>query len=89
VVSCDELVMPIWEYSCRACGQQFEALVRGSETPSCPACNSQDLNRLISVPAVKSESTRQLALQAAKKRDAKRGSELARAQREYELRHND
>jgi hypothetical protein len=44
---------------------------------------------MISVPAVKSESTHALALKAAKKRDKKQASEINRAQREYELHHND
>ena len=81
--------MPIYEYACRACNHRFEALVRASDTPVCAACGSRDLERLISVPAVKSDNTHQLALEAAKKRDAKKGSEMARAQREYELSHND
>jgi putative FmdB family regulatory protein len=81
--------MPLYEYSCRGCGQQFEILVRAGDTPRCGACGSEDLERLISRPAVKSDSTHELALKAAKKRDAKAGSELARAQREYELHHND
>ena len=81
--------MPIYEYSCRGCGHQFEALVRGSSVPVCPTCASADLERLISLPAVKSEGTHRLALAAAKKRDARLGSEKARAQREYELSHND
>lgn len=81
--------MPIYEYACRACGHRFERLVRASDTPVCDACGSADLERLISQPAVKSEGTHQLALNAAKKRDAKLGAENARAQREYELHHND
>jgi len=27
--------MPIFEYACRACGHEFETLVRRAETPSC------------------------------------------------------
>ena len=47
------------------------------------------LERLLSIPAVKSDSTHALALKAAKKRDSKQASEINRAQREYELHHND
>ena len=81
--------MPIFEYSCKACGKQFETLVRTGTTPACPACQSEELERLISIPAVKSENTHAQALQAAKKRDQKQGADNARAQREYELHHND
>jgi putative FmdB family regulatory protein len=43
--------MPLYEYSCRECESQFELLVRGSETPQCPACASDKLEKLLSVPA--------------------------------------
>jgi len=81
--------MPIYEYACRGCGKQFEVLVRKGDTPACPSCASQDLEKLLSEIAVKSDNTHALALKAAKRRDAKRGAEHARAQREYELKHND
>ena len=54
-----------------------------------PACDSTDLEKLISSPAIKSETTHDLAMRAAKKRDKIQGSEKAREQREYELNHND
>jgi putative FmdB family regulatory protein len=82
--------MPIFEYSCKGCGKEFEALVRSnSPAPACPACKSADLEKLISRPAIKSESTHGLAMKAAHKRDKKAGAEKAREQREYELHHND
>ena len=79
--------MPIYEYECRGCGNRFDLLVRGKETAACPACASQDLERLLSLPAVKSESTHSLAMAAAKKRDRKQASENIRKQREYEANH--
>jgi putative FmdB family regulatory protein len=81
--------MPIYEYCCRACGHQFELLVLKHTTAACPQCQSAELERQVSVPALKSETTHALALKAAKKRDRKQGAENARAQREYELHHND
>ena len=41
--------MPLYEYACRQCDKEFEALVRASDTPSCPACHSDDLQRKLSV----------------------------------------
>ncbi len=41
--------MPLYEYSCKACDHQFEALVRGSEAPECPACQGRELERRLSV----------------------------------------
>jgi putative FmdB family regulatory protein len=51
--------MPLYEYRCGACAHQFELLVRAGDTPSCPACASRDLGRLVSAFAVDSEGTRQ------------------------------
>ena len=81
--------MPIYEYACQACGNQFETLVRTGDTPACPACASTELEKLLSGVAIKSDATHGLALKAARRRDAKQGAENARAQREYELKHND
>lgn len=53
--------MPIFEYRCRGCQATFEALVRASDTPVCPACASADLERLASLFAVDSAGTRQAA----------------------------
>jgi len=43
------LVMPLYEYACKTCANQFEALVRSSETPACPACHGTALERRQSV----------------------------------------
>ncbi len=40
--------MPLFEYECKKCGHQFEALVIGSRTPACPRCQSQDLQKKVS-----------------------------------------
>jgi putative FmdB family regulatory protein len=40
--------MPLFEYECRKCRHQFEALVVASRTPACPKCKSQDLEKRIS-----------------------------------------
>ena len=40
--------MPLYEYACRECAHQFEVLVRGSETPECPACHATALERKLS-----------------------------------------
>ena len=81
--------MPIYEYRCRGCDEEFELLIRGEATPACPACEGEDLERLISLPRVHSESRKARSLAAAKRRDAKQGSERVHAQREYELNHDD
>jgi putative FmdB family regulatory protein len=81
--------MPIFEYSCKACHNQFEKLVRGTSVPSCPECGSEDLEKLLSLPAVKSDATRALAMKAAKRRDKQQGTDRVEAQRYYEAHHDD
>lgn len=48
--------MPIYEYECRACGEQFDKLFLSlSRVPAeiaCPKCQSSETRRLISAPAV-------------------------------------
>jgi putative FmdB family regulatory protein len=47
--------MPIYEYQCQACGEQFEKLFLSlSRVPAelhCPTCQSPDVRRLVSAPA--------------------------------------
>jgi putative FmdB family regulatory protein len=64
--------MPIYEYQCRACGHTFEYLILpSSPAPQCPACQHQDLQKLISLCAVSSETTQQAHLSAARKQAQK------------------
>ncbi|MEW6647395.1 MAG: zinc ribbon domain-containing protein [Pseudomonadota bacterium] len=42
--------MPIYEYACKACGHQMEAMQKMSDAPlsECPACGKPELEKLIS-----------------------------------------
>jgi putative FmdB family regulatory protein len=44
--------MPIFEYVCKDCDHQFEALVYGKQKVECPKCQSNKLSRQLSVFAV-------------------------------------
>ena len=81
--------MPIYEYTCKGCGEEFELLLRHDTTAACPSCQSEDIERQLSLTAIKSSGTHERAMRAAKKRDRAQGKEQMAAQREYELRHND
>lgn len=48
--------MPIYAFECRACGHAFSTLVRGGETPECPACAGVDLDRQLSLVAAPTKS---------------------------------
>jgi putative FmdB family regulatory protein len=38
----------LFEYQCRTCGHDFEALVIGTRRPACPKCKSEDLEKKVS-----------------------------------------
>ena len=81
--------MPIYEYRCGGCGREFEQLVRTGDTPACPSCKGQTLERLLSHVAVSSENTRShnftKARAAAKL--VQRDKDVAQA--EYEKKHRE
>jgi putative FmdB family regulatory protein len=80
--------VPIFDFVCSNCDNHFELLVRGRDTPSCPQCGSTQIEKQMSLPAIKSDGTHALALKAAKQRDSRLGSERVAAQREYEANHD-
>ncbi len=51
--------MPLFEYRCNECGNEFEKIVRFSEAsqnPDCPACQGQDTKKKISTFASRGSS---------------------------------
>ncbi len=44
--------MPIYEYQCKECGHELDALQKISDPPlvDCPACNADQLRKKISAP---------------------------------------
>jgi len=57
--------MPLYDFVCRSCGHEFEALVRPAEAARCPKCDGVDLEKLLSGFAVSSEErTRAAAITA-------------------------
>ena len=43
--------MPLYEYSCQECDHTFETLVFEGDKVECPQCHSDQLERLLSLPA--------------------------------------
>ena len=60
--------MPIYEYQCRTCGEQFELLVLKSTVPACPACQSGELEQLLSGFSVSSEAISRSNVRAARRK---------------------
>ena len=73
--------MPLYDYRCAACGQQFELLVRSSTVPACPHCAATALERLVSLTAP--QGTSQATLAAGRRAAAREGhfSHYSRAER--------
>ena len=62
--------MPIYEYKCRSCQNEFEALIlpKATGAPECPACHSQDLEQLLSAFSVNSTEQSQARWKSARKK---------------------
>lgn len=56
--------MPLFEYACRECGNKFEYLTRAGQSPSCPSCQSPNLEKQLSVFAVSAGSANQTPVRA-------------------------
>jgi putative FmdB family regulatory protein len=65
--------MPLYDYRCRGCRHEFEALVRPSDAdvPSCPMCRSVDVERLLSTFAVSSAEKTRAAVTKSRQKAAK------------------
>jgi putative FmdB family regulatory protein len=81
--------MPLFEYICSSCGHAFEALVRGGEAPACPECGCRELQRVPSLFAVDSPTTRRSALNAGRRRQTKIQRDRDVAEQEERDHHHD
>jgi putative FmdB family regulatory protein len=81
--------MPIYEYECRGCRHRFEQLIIHSTTPQCPSCKGQDLERLVSMFGVDSETTRGASTMDAKQRRDRATREHNDAEISYYRKHHD
>jgi putative FmdB family regulatory protein len=74
--------MPIFEYECRACGREFEQLVRTGDVPACPGCTSRDLTKLLSLSSISSADIR--TANVTKAREANKGVQRDKAMAEMD-----
>jgi putative FmdB family regulatory protein len=56
--------MPIFEYACKECDHEFEALVFGRDKAACPKCHSKKLAPKLSVFATPAKSGASAASQS-------------------------
>ena len=52
--------MPLYEYTCKDCHDEFELLVRSHEPSACPQCGGSQLQKQFSVVAAHRGTSRQL-----------------------------
>jgi putative FmdB family regulatory protein len=83
--------MPLFDFRCRACGQEFEMLVRPPAEPACPGCASPDLERLITgfSFSVRSGGLSPAARKAVQKQQNAQRRDQAAFQEEIEKKHLD
>ena len=81
--------MPIYEYECRGCGHQFEQLIIHSTTAECPQCHGHDLERLVSLFGVDSDTTRGIGQKDAMQKRQRTTREHNDAEISYYRKHHD
>lgn len=87
--------MPIFEYRCQDCGHGFELLVlpNRATVALCPACNSPDLEKLISLAAISSDQTQSRARRDGNERGRKLRADLSNEEHKrivsHETEHHD
>jgi putative FmdB family regulatory protein len=81
--------MPLYDFQCRACGHEFEALVRaGEEGTACPSCKGRDIERLLSTFAVSSAEKTQAAARDSRRRQIASRKDAIIADEEYRQKHD-
>jgi len=83
--------MPIYEYKCRKCANEFELLVLSKTVIACPECQGQDLEQLLSGFAVDSASIRQASAKASRRAQINHKDYVEKniAHAEYVKKHDD
>ena len=84
--------MPLYEYRCTGCGHEFEVLIlKASQPVACPSCAGAPVDRLLSMFAVSSESSRQSNTESAyrynNKLNAKQEPDKQRVQIDHKHQH--
>ena len=76
--------MPIYEYKCLACNNQFEKIVKLNETPNRPSCDSAELEKKFSMAGVSTSRTRKNSFNKARSKAGEIKKEKDHAQAVYE-----
>jgi putative FmdB family regulatory protein len=82
--------MPLYDFVCRNCHHEFEALVRPQDAapPACPTCGGRDLERQLSTFAVDTAELRQAAARDSRRRQIAKRKDSYLAEEEYRNKHD-
>jgi putative FmdB family regulatory protein len=78
--------MPLFDFRCRQCGNEFEALVRPAHATVC-SCGSDDLEQLPSGFAVSSSTIRKANLESVRRKGAEARKEKLQADHSFMEKH--
>ena len=80
--------MPLYDFHCRGCGTEFEALVRAQDAaPKCPSCHGTDLEKLLSGFALHTDEGHAAAALDSRRRQIKANKDKVVADEEYRKEH--
>jgi len=80
--------VPLFDFRCKTCGNEFEKLVRPGETPRCPTCQNENLEKQLPIVALSTDDSRAAnALKSRKQQIAKRKDAIV-AEEEYREKHD-
>ena len=80
--------MPIFDFRCRTCGHEFEALVRVQDPPArCRSCGGADIEKLLSGFAVSTAEKTKAAVKKSRQRQIAANRDKVVADEEYRKEH--
>jgi len=80
--------MPLYDFRCRSCREEFERLVRGPDIVECPSCRGRDIERLLSTFALSTDERRAAAAKQSRKLQIAKNRDKVIADEEYRQKHD-
>ncbi len=80
--------MPLYDFHCGRCGEEFERLVRAGDIVDCPSCGGRDVERLLSTFALSTEERRAAAARQSRKLQIAKNRDKVIAEEEYRQKHD-